>query len=180
MQYIALLRGVTPTGKNKIPSMAYLSEVLSAAGFFDVRTYIQSGNILLKSPLRAEATADMIHNTIQHHIGAELSVILKTREQLETAARETPFDRAYDLSRIHLVFTNDLIDPVRLNAVVQTVYFGEEFRAGSQCLYMYLPRDAEKKLLSTNYLEKRLAVTATMRKLSVVRRLCELAMEDMP
>ena len=47
MRFIALLRGVTPTGKNHIPSMAYLAESLADAGFHEVRTYIQSGNICI-------------------------------------------------------------------------------------------------------------------------------------
>lgn len=54
MQFIALLRGVTPTGKNRIPSMAYLAEILTDAGFHGVRTYIQSGNTLLDADLARE------------------------------------------------------------------------------------------------------------------------------
>lgn len=47
MEMIALLRGVTPTGKNRIPKMSELVTNLSNAGFNNVRTYIQSGNIII-------------------------------------------------------------------------------------------------------------------------------------
>ena len=50
--YVVLLRAVMPTGKNKVP-MAQLREVLTQAGFENVRTYIQSGNVLLNTPLSA-------------------------------------------------------------------------------------------------------------------------------
>ncbi|NLD34588.1 MAG: DUF1697 domain-containing protein [Clostridiales bacterium] len=43
---ILLLRGVMPTGKNKVP-MARLREVMEAAGYGRVRTWIQSGNLLI-------------------------------------------------------------------------------------------------------------------------------------
>ena len=46
MQIVALLRGVTPTGKNRIPKMSYLAEILEGVGFKHVKTYIQSGNIV--------------------------------------------------------------------------------------------------------------------------------------
>jgi len=46
--YIVLLRGVMPTGKNRIPKMAVLQEILLSE-FDNVRTYIQSGNIVLTS-----------------------------------------------------------------------------------------------------------------------------------
>ena len=47
MKKIIFLRGVTPTGTNRIPKMSYLVEILTEVGFLNVQTYIQSGNILL-------------------------------------------------------------------------------------------------------------------------------------
>lgn len=79
MQVIALLRGVMPTGKNKIPKMIDLVEILENVGFEHVQTYIQSGNILLETDLSDSETASKIHNIIFQKIGAELSVIIKNK-----------------------------------------------------------------------------------------------------
>lgn len=171
MRMIALLRGVTPTGKNRIPKMSYLAEVLKDAGFKEVQTYIQSGNVLLDTDLPLKETADKIHRVIRKNIGADLAVILKTKEQLVTASKENPFGDAYDFSRVHLVFTNDRIDKEKLSVLENTIFEGEIFRSGTECMYMYLPRDAAKKKLNTNYLERKLGIVATMRKLSVVEHL---------
>lgn len=171
---IALLRGVTPTGKNRIPKMSYLAEILRDSGFKEVQTYIQSGNILFDTDLPLKETADEIHKVIQENIGADLAVILKTKEQLEIASKENPFDEDYDYSRIHLFFTNDRIDKEKLAVLGNTIFEGEIFRSGTECLYMYLPRDAAKKKLNTNYLERKLGIVATMRKLSVVEHLKEI------
>ena len=54
MKKIILLRGVTPTGTNRIPKMSYLVEILTEVGFLNVQTYIQSVNILLESELSDE------------------------------------------------------------------------------------------------------------------------------
>lgn len=171
MRIIALLRGVTPNGKNRIPKMSYLVEILEDSGFKQVETYIQSGNILLETNLSHSETASKIHDLIFEKIGAELSVIIKTKEELEGAIKENPFDDTYDFSRIHLVFTNDNIDDVKLKKVREIAFDGEIFFNGSECFYMYLPRDASKKKLNNNYLERQLGIVCTTRKLNVIKHL---------
>lgn len=174
MKKIVLLRGVTPVGKNKIPKMSYLAEIVEQAGFSQVQTYIQSGNIIVDTEMSDADVRRKIHHAILTHIGADLSVIVKQPNQLSIAVQENPFSAEYDYSRIHLVFTNDVIEYTKLNQLLHTEFDGEVFRAGSECLYMYLPREAKKKRLNTNYLEKQLGITATMRKLNVISHLCEM------
>lgn len=171
MQVIALLRGVMPTGKNRIPKMSYLAEQLEAAGFTQVQTYIQSGNVLLETTLSPAATAAKIHDVILEKIGADLSVIIKTKKDFQIAVSENPFSSSLDASRIHVVFTNDSIDLKRLKQIEETSFAGELFASGTVCLYLYLPRNAAKKQLNNNYLEKRLGIVSTMRKLNVIQHL---------
>lgn len=57
MRVIALLRGVTPVGKNRIPKMSYLAEILEDSGFENVSTFIQSGNIMLDTSKNEKDTA---------------------------------------------------------------------------------------------------------------------------
>ena len=59
--YIVLLRGVMPSGKNKVP-MAQLREVLMRGGFGNVRTYVQSGNVLVDSGLSAHESENACGN----------------------------------------------------------------------------------------------------------------------
>ena len=174
MRVIALLRGVMPFGKNKIPKMDYLSQILEEAGFKNVSTYIQSGNILLDTSLSKKETSDKIHSVIFDNIGADLSVIIKTKSEFEISIKENPFDKDYDYSRIHLVFTNDNIRKDKLDEVEKINFFEEKFFVGSECLYMYLPKSAKKKKLNNNLLEKKLGIVCTMRKLNVIKKLCEI------
>ena len=171
MKKIILLRGVTPTGTNRIPKMSYLVEILTEVGFLNVQTYIQSGNILLESELSDEEIRKLVHDTILDKIGADLSIIIKEINQLEIAIQENPFYNTYDSSRIHLVFTNEEIPESTLTELSRENFGDEEFYGGHECCYLYLPRDARKKRLNTNYLEKKFGIRMTMRKLSVVNRL---------
>ncbi len=174
MKKIILLRGVTPIGKNRIPKMSYLVQILENAGFSQVQSYIQSGNIILDIQMNDTEISRFVHNVILEKIGTDLSVIVKEKRQLEAAIEENPFDDRYDYSRIHLVFTNDKINREQLQKVLNTELEGEMLQAGSECLYMYLPREAKKKRLNTNFLEKRLGIIATMRKINVVSHLCNM------
>ena len=167
MKKVALLRGVTPVGQNRIPKMAYLAEILTEAGLENVKTYIQSGNIVFEKTLSDDDVCTLIHDTIQAKIGADLSVILKTQAQFTTALAESLFDESYDASRVHLVFTNDQLDQEILNELLEMDFGGE-------CLYLYLPREAKKKRLNTNYLEKQLHITVTMRKRRSILRLSQM------
>ena len=173
MKKIILIRGVTPTGTNRIPKMSYLVEILTEVGFLNVQTYIQSGNIMLETELSDEEIIQLIHDTILDKIGADLSIIIKEAKQLEIAIQENPFDDAYDSSRIHLVFTNEQIPESILIELSRENLGDEEFYGGQECCYLYLPRDARKKRLNTNYLEKKFGIRMTMRKLSVVNRLAK-------
>ncbi|MGT2800105.1 DUF1697 domain-containing protein [Streptococcus marmotae] len=171
---VILLRGVTPTGQNRIPKMSYLVEILQKVGFEEVKTYIQSGNIVLQTTKSDEEIKQTVHDVIREKIGADLAVVVKTPQQLERAAAEQPFDDSHDRTRIHLVFTNDTIAQTKLDKLLQEDFGDEKLVQGSECLYLYLPRDAKKKRLYTNYLEKYLGSTMTARKLSVVERLMNM------
>ena len=168
------MRGVTPTGKNRIPKMSFLVEILEKVGLKKVKTYIQSGNVILERELSKGETGKLIHDTIAKEIGADLSVIIKEKNQLQITIEENPFNENYDFSRIHLVFTNDSMGEDELKKLENKDFGDEKFIIGSECLYMYLPRDVSPKRLNTNYLEKQLSITMTMRKLNVVEHLVEL------
>ena len=70
-----------PSGKNSIPKMAVLCQHLEEAGFERVRTYIQSGNILLLSDLPKELLSQRIHDLIKERIGADLAALVFLPEE---------------------------------------------------------------------------------------------------
>ena len=82
-EQIILLRGVMPSGKNSIPKMAILRQHLEDAGFEAVRTYIQSGNILLRSELSAEALSIRIHDLLAEHYGADIAALVFRPEEIQ-------------------------------------------------------------------------------------------------
>src|SRR3712207_7736846 len=65
-----------------------------------------------------------------------------------------PYTTLFRSSRIHLVFTNDIMNEDELKKLKNKDFGDEKFIIGSECLYMYLPKSASSKRLNTNYLEK--------------------------
>ncbi|HUE97752.1 MAG TPA: DUF1697 domain-containing protein [Anaerolineales bacterium] len=72
--YVILLRGINVGGKNKIP-MAELKLFLEEQGFEDVVTYIQSGNVVLRSDLNAKTLGAKIENSLPKKFKLDSSVI---------------------------------------------------------------------------------------------------------
>ncbi|WP_374627989.1 DUF1697 domain-containing protein, partial [Devosia sp.] len=68
-KYAILLRGVMPTGRNRVP-MAELRVALSKAGLLDVQTYIQSGNVIAQTELTQSSLEALVHQVILREIGA--------------------------------------------------------------------------------------------------------------
>ena len=170
MEHIILLRGVTPNGKNAIPRMSYLADILTEGGFQQVRTYIQSGNIILESDLTLEEIREQVHALIKEKIGADLKMVIKNKNDFEKIVHENPFKDDYLHDRVHVILCKRFIQSLPLEKL-KADYGEEEICVGNHCLYLYLPRTAKRKKLNTNYLEKLFGIDLTMRKLNVVKKL---------
>ena len=114
VQYLALLRGVMPTGPNRIPKMSDLVQMLQQSGLNNVSSYIQSGNVICKTSMSAEELAQHIHQLIWEKLGVNLSMVVKKKSDLEKAVLQNLFPTELDQLRIHLLFTNNFLSTERL------------------------------------------------------------------
>ena len=88
--YVALLRGINVGGKNII-KMADLKRVFESIGLFEVKTYIQSGNVLFKSNEAEDSLCNKIEHEIEVAFGIPVKVILRTAAELEEIILNCPF-----------------------------------------------------------------------------------------
>jgi uncharacterized protein (DUF1697 family) len=92
--WVALLRAVNLGARNKV-SMPTLREVLTDAGFTDVKTYVNSGNVVLGSTLRSPAkVGQAVHDLIAEHFGVDTPVMMRTGPQLAAVHDWNPFPSA--------------------------------------------------------------------------------------
>ncbi|MGE7694658.1 DUF1697 domain-containing protein [Lysinibacillus sp. NPDC094177] len=88
--YIALLRGINVGGHNKI-IMAELRSSLEQLGLHNVKTYIQSGNILFESGENEVLLQKNIHNKIKEDFGISSDVVIRTAEEIQQIISHSPF-----------------------------------------------------------------------------------------
>ena len=175
--HIILLRGVMPTGKNKVP-MARLREITLEAGYGRVQTWIQSGNLLLESEKDKEETAEHIRRLIRERIGPDLAVIIRSPQDILRALRESPFQTGFLPERVFYAFPQTPLTEEAI-AGLQALEFmeGEELRLGPGCLYLYIPGSAARTRLNNALLERISKTAFTTRNLNTLSRLVQMSGE---
>ncbi len=175
--YISILRGINVNGKNRI-KMDELRNLYETIGLREVKTYIQSGNVVFKS---AEQNTYNLESAIGKQInskyGYDVKVLVLTPIGLEEIIESTPF-RDRDISKLHVTFLSRVptIPPV---ANIMDKKSGTELiRIAKKAVYLYCPDGYGKTKLSNGFLEKQLKVTATTRNWKTVNKLLELANTD--
>ena len=91
--YAALLRAVNLGGTGKL-LMTDLARLCEREGLCDVKTYIQSGNVVFTSPKKEAAVKAALERTLARHMGKPVPVMVRTVDELEAAIAANPFPDA--------------------------------------------------------------------------------------
>ena len=91
--YIALLRAVNVGGTGKLP-MAELRAMCAAIGFEDVRTYIASGNVVLRSAHDGKQVKALLEKELVRHAGKPVGVMVRTAAEMSAVLAANPFPEA--------------------------------------------------------------------------------------
>jgi len=159
--YVCLLRGVNVAGHRKV-GMEELRSHFSSVGFSNVRTYIQSANVVFDhSKSSAQSLARKIEDRLKHNLGTGTAAVLRTREQMERVVQHNPYSKK-DESRVHVIFLKNIVRnfPAGISSATAA---GELFTPFAEEIYLFLPNGSGRTKLSNSFFEKTLGVTATMR-----------------
>lgn len=173
--WIVLLRGINVGGANRL-AMADLRELVATLGHTEVSTYIQSGNIVLKSSQSdRQALATEICDGIASSFGLVVSAVLRTQPELRAALAANPFTDAQDGTRVLITFLSE-VPPDGAIALLEPGRFQpDRFELVGSELYCHYPDGAGRSKMTLDYFEKRLRVRGTARNLNTVAKLIELS-----
>jgi uncharacterized protein (DUF1697 family) len=172
--YIALFRGINVGGTGLLP-MKELVTLLEALGCTGVKTYIQSGNAVLRHRAAAPGLTKKIRAAVRTARGFEPEVLLLTRAAVARAAASNPFpDAEQDASRLLLSFLVARPDRPDLAALEALRSETERFELADDVLYLHAPDGIARSKLAAKA-EKILGVRATARNWRTVQKLLELA-----
>lgn len=175
--YIALLRGINVNGQ-KLIKMDRLKSIFESMQVRQVRTYIQSGNVLFEAE---EESTDQLRRSIEtklkEELGYEVDVVVRTKSELERTIAQNPFGdmESPDDGKLYVSFLSEEPTAEALDVLASFQSDADEYRADGREVYIRCRGQYGKSLFSNNFLEKKLGVTATTRNWQTVNKLAGMA-----
>ncbi len=177
-RYISILRGINVGGHKKI-LMADLKKLYTNLGFENVVSYIQSGNVIFDSSINtSDDLKQMIQEIITSNYSFEVPVIIRTVKDLETVIKEDPFieiDKTENGSKLHVAFLSETPEVQALQNLIDFIKESEECVLIDNHLYIWYPNGAGRSKLTTQVIERKLDVQATLRNWKTALKMLELS-----
>ena len=172
--WIALFRGINVGGNNLLP-MKELSTMLESIGCSNIRTYIQSGNVVFdKDGIESPQLSRLIGETVLNSKGFEPKVLLLSAKELEGVVESNPFpDAETDPKTLHVFFLSKQAKSAQLSAMREIKAESENFSLAARAFYLHAPDGVGRSRLAAKA-EKLLGVDTTARNWRTVSKLLEL------
>ncbi|MBV7532058.1 DUF1697 domain-containing protein [Chitinophaga sp. sic0106] len=177
--YIALLRGINVSG-HKIIKMEVLRAIFESMGFENVRTYIQSGNVIfLSKKTREQTLLKKITGTLEARLGYPVAILLRTPAELQAIVESHPYGPITpdDPRKLYVAFVQDLSDAALHPGFLSLQTPGEDYTISGREIYISIDKNHPKPLFSNVLAEKKLKTISTTRNWATVNKLLRLSTE---
>lgn len=173
--WIGLLRGINVGGNNILP-MKKLTTDLESLKLKNVRTYIQSGNVVFEATAKtAKSLSKMIGDKIETKHGFRPQLLVLSCDTLQDAIRLNPFpDAVSDPKSLHFLFLAEPATKADIAALDQAKAPSERFELTDKIFYLHAPDGVGRSKLAASA-EKLLGVMTTGRNYRTVEKLCSMA-----
>jgi uncharacterized protein (DUF1697 family) len=172
---IVLLRGINIGPRNRI-AMPELREALTEAGYKDVRTYVQSGNVVLRSRAAPKTIERKCERLIAERFGLEIDVVVRTRDELAEVVRRDPLgDVVEEPKRYQVSFLEKELGDETVERLTEAATGDERLVAIGRELYAWHPAGVARSKLWGRLADRDLGVKATARNWTTVNKLLEMA-----
>jgi uncharacterized protein (DUF1697 family) len=171
--HIALLKGVNLPGHNKV-AMTDLRELGLALGLFDVRTLLQSGNMVFRSQSRKTAALEaQLESEAAKRLGFRTDFFVRSAEQWEEIVARNPFPQEAKRDPGHLLVMCLKAAPkaTGVKSLQAAIPGRETVRAAGREAYLVYPDGVGRSRLTTALIEKHLGTSGTARNWNTVLKL---------
>jgi uncharacterized protein (DUF1697 family) len=176
--YITLLRGINVSG-HKIVLMDDLKDLFEKMDFEEVKTYIQSGNIIFRTgnTFTDAGLAQRIQQTVIGRYNFFVPVFVRSREEMMEIVSDNPFLKEKEINPewLHVTFLSDSPRQSDREAISTYDFSPDRFYLVRNQAYLYCPQGYGNTKISNLFFENRLKVNATTRNWKTVLKLVELA-----
>ena len=170
--YVALLRGINVGGKNKLP-MQKLVLLFQELGCENVRTYIQSGNVVFEaSAALAKRLPAQVSARLERDLGLTVPVQLRSAAELSKALAVHPLAaRGVDEKFLHVMFLADRPTAARVKKLDPDRSPGDRFTVVGREIYLCCPNGIARTKLTNVYFDGALDTVSTIRNWRTAQKL---------
>jgi len=174
MKYAAFLRGINVGGKNKI-KMETLREICAALGFENVRTYINSGNIIFETTIIDDKKiAEQIETATEKEFGSQIKTIVRSLAEIEEIIKNNPFAGQFENAKdLHVFFLDEELPDEKRELLLSNNNENEMFIVRNREIFCLLRVGVSDSLMGKDYIGKKLKVSATARNWRTVNKVLE-------
>jgi uncharacterized protein (DUF1697 family) len=172
IKYAAFLRGINVGGRHLV-KMEDLRALMASMNFENVKTFIQSGNVIFESAeTDADALAGKIERGLKESLGFEVKTMPRTFPELEAVVRRNPFQEPDAGAKTYICFLSAEPDKDSKDSLLSLANDFEIFHFRNREMYCLVrPNNPARELFSNNFIEKRLKVSATTRNITTVNKI---------
>jgi uncharacterized protein (DUF1697 family) len=175
--YISILRGINVSGQ-KLIKMDALKKTFENLKLENVRTYIQSGNVIFSgNETNEKELEEKIGKQIETDFGYHVPVIVLTAEKLKQLIEQNPFakDTEKEIGFLHVTFLAGKPQQDDIKSIEDKKQKGEEIQISDKAVYLYCPHGYGKTKLTNSFIEGKLKVKATTRNWKTTNELLSMA-----
>ncbi|MDG0816251.1 DUF1697 domain-containing protein [Bdellovibrio svalbardensis] len=176
MKMVALLRGINVGGNRKVP-MKELHSIAVKAGLQQVKTYINSGNLIFEvDKLSAADTTVLLEKAIQKHFGFAVDVVVRTEKQWKTYASKEPFtDAAKSRPNLLMIGLSKLPLPANIDSILsERAAANERIKIINDAIWIDFADGVARSKLTPTWINKAAGSPVTMRNWKTVMKLNEM------
>ncbi len=168
---VALLRGVNVGGNGRRIAMADLRKVVEGLGHREVRTLLNSGNVVFTAARVGRRLGETLRQAIHTRLRVDTRVTVITRAELEEIVRENPLESvATNAARLLVAVLADPADRAKLAPLTGQDWTPERIELGRRVAYLWLPRGVIDSRMA-KALERTLGDRTTSRNWHTVHKL---------
>jgi len=173
--HVALLRAINVGGRNSLP-MKTLALMFEELGCKNVRTYIQSGNVVFDaSDALARRVPKAIHAAIEQQCGFSVPVVTRSQVELDKVANGHAFaKRVKDTKLLHVAFLAEIPSADRIALLDPKRSPPDELKVIGRDIHLLMPKGVGSSKLTNVYFDAKLATVSTLRNFATIQKLCEM------
>lgn len=175
--HVALLRGVNVGGHNPV-AMADLRDLCARLEFHDVRSLLQSGNLVFRTDARrGPALERLLEADVEKRLGLKTTFFVRTAEEWRAVVARNPFreEARRDPSHLLVMFLKDALAMGAVEALRAAITGREVVRAAGREAYIVYPDGVGRSRLTGSLIERKLGTCGTARNWNTVLKLRDLA-----